>query len=154
MLLEKASDLIRLARLDADLSETELAAESGVSVDQLVAFESGSELPDEAQTRRLLSAARARPSLPLMIYRTAIHAAALDHHLRDVRVFGSAARGEDTESSDIDLLVRADDGTSLFDVAAFTDAVQRMTGFPVDVMTERQLTSAHFAHVLDEAVPL
>ena len=44
--------------------------------------------------------------------------------------------------------------TERLDVAAFTDAVQGMTGFPVDVMTERQLAGAHFAHVLDEAVPL
>jgi predicted nucleotidyltransferase len=130
MLLEKASELIRLARLDADLSETELAAQSGVTTAQLLAFESGSVRPDEVQTRRLLSAARARPSLPLMLYRSSIRAAATDHHLADVRVFGSAARGEDSESSDIDLLVRADEGTSLFDLAAFTDAVTRMTGFP------------------------
>lgn len=71
-----------------------------------------------------------------------------------VRAFGSAVRGEDTEHSDIDLLVALSPDASLFDLGGFADAVEQMTGFAVDLLTDDQTDDEHFAHVLQQAVPL
>lgn len=51
-----------------------------------------------------------RPSLTLARYSNRVKAAATANHLRDVRVFGSVARGLDTDRSDVDLLVSRDRG--------------------------------------------
>ncbi|MGN6408141.1 MAG: nucleotidyltransferase family protein [Curtobacterium sp.] len=70
-------------------------------------------------------------------------------------MFGSAVRGQDTEASDIDLLVSTTPATSLFDLGGFAHAVESMTGFPVDILLDDFLDEdVHFRHVLVEAVPL
>ncbi|WIB12015.1 nucleotidyltransferase family protein [Curtobacterium sp. MCPF17_052] len=100
------------------------------------------------------AATEMRPSIPLAVHSDDIRVEATRHRLRDVRVFGSVVRGADTAGSDIDLLVRTEPGADLFDLAGFVVAVEAVTGFPVDVLTEDQLDDEHFAHVRDDAVPL
>ncbi|QSB24780.1 nucleotidyltransferase family protein [Curtobacterium sp. 24E2] len=75
-------------------------------------------------------------------------------HLDNVRVFGSALRGQDTEQSDIDLLVSLTPAASLFDLGGFAHVVERLTGFDVDILTDDLEDDEHFAPVLAEAVPL
>ncbi len=58
------------------------------------------------------------------------------HGATNVRVFGSAARSEDTESSDIDILVSMDESRSLMDQAALTVDLQELLGKKVDIVTE------------------
>ena len=66
-------------------------------------------------------------------------------------VFGSAARGEDHDASDIDLLVRFSPGSSLFDLLHLTDELEGILGRPVDVVSEAALKRRD-AHILAEAV--
>jgi predicted nucleotidyltransferase/DNA-binding XRE family transcriptional regulator len=151
---ERAAELIRLARDDIGMTRDELASAAGTTIEAVEDLESGRSTPDAELLDRLMRVAKARPSLPLMVYRADVTAAARRHRLGDVRVFGSTARGTDDEASDIDLLVGTRDDTSLFDLAAFVDDVRDITGFGVDVLTDAQTTDPSFAHVLDEAVPL
>lgn len=73
---------------------------------------------------------------------------------RNVRVFGSAARGEADEQSDLDLLVDLDPDRSLLDLAGFLLDVQELLGGPVDVVTERGLKARIRDRVIQEAVAL
>jgi len=58
-----------------------------------------------------------RPSLALQIHRDAIREIALSHRVKNVRVFGSVLHGDDTEDSDLDLLVDPTPKTTLMDIA-------------------------------------
>ncbi len=51
------------------------------------------------------------------------------------RVFGSVARGEDDEKSDLDLLVDPTEKTTYFDLSALEDELAALLGFPVDILT-------------------
>ena len=76
------------------------------------------------------------------------------HGARNVRVFGSVARGDADESSDIDLLVELEPGRSLFDHAALLVELRELLGRPVDVVTESGLRPRIRDRVLREAVAL
>jgi uncharacterized protein len=76
------------------------------------------------------------------------------HGASNVRVFGSVARGEADETSDIDLLVDLDRGRTLFDLAALVEELNQATGRRVDVVTERGLRERIHDVVLHEAVAL
>lgn len=153
MSVERAAALIRAARMDIGLSQAALAAAAGMQ-EPIAAYEDGLDRPAPETLARILTAARTRPSIPLAIHATDIIDAAGRCKLRNVRVFGSAVRGQDTEDSDIDLLVSLCPGASLFDLGAFAFEVETLTGFEVDVLTDDLADDPHFAHVLDEAVPL
>lgn len=72
----------------------------------------------------------------------------------DVRVFGSAARGDTREDSDLDLLVRMRDGSSLFDLVKLSQELEDALGVPVDVLSERGLSPYLRDRILSEAVGL
>ena len=71
-----------------------------------------------------------------------------------VRVFGSVRRSEATRSSDVDLLVDRDPGTSLLDRAALTEELESILHRKVDVVPEEALHWLVRPQVLFEAVPL
>jgi predicted nucleotidyltransferase len=71
-----------------------------------------------------------------------------------VRVFGSVARGDATETSDIDFLVDLDDDRGLFDLGGLLMDLQELLGHKVDVVTEAGLRSRVAQRVLDDAVEL
>ncbi|MGP8246924.1 MAG: nucleotidyltransferase family protein [Bryobacteraceae bacterium] len=73
---------------------------------------------------------------------------------RNVRVFGSVARGDNDERSDIDFLVDLDPGRSLFDLSGLLIDLEAVLSSQVDVVTERGLRSRVRERVLREAVPL
>ena len=73
---------------------------------------------------------------------------------RNVRVFGSAARGDATETSDIDFLVDMEPGRSLFDLGGLLMELQELLGSPVDITTEPGLRERIRRRVLQEAIPL
>jgi predicted nucleotidyltransferase len=73
---------------------------------------------------------------------------------RDVRVFGSVARGEATESSDLDLLVTWEPGRSLLDHAGLVQDLQELLGVKVHVGTEKSLHWYVRDRILREATPL
>lgn len=64
---------------------------------------------------------------------------AVSHGARDVRLFGSAARGDTTDQSDIDLLINLEPGRSLMDHADLVVELERLLGRRVDVVIERGL---------------
>jgi predicted nucleotidyltransferase len=78
--------------------------------------------------------------------------AAARHGVRNVRVFGSVARGEDTEESDVDLLVDLDPGVGMFAIGALESELEEMLGREVDVVIARALRESVAETV--EAIPL
>jgi hypothetical protein len=76
------------------------------------------------------------------------------HGARNIRVFGSVARGEADEKSDIDFLVEMEPGRSLFDLGGLLMDLQEVLGCDVDVVTERGLNPRIRDRVLREAVSL
>ncbi len=79
---------------------------------------------------------------------------AASHGARNIRVFGSVARGEADDSSDIDLLVDMDPDRSLLDVTAFLADVRDLLGRRVDVVSEKGLYWLIRRRILKEAKPL
>jgi predicted nucleotidyltransferase/antitoxin (DNA-binding transcriptional repressor) of toxin-antitoxin stability system len=73
---------------------------------------------------------------------------------RNVRVFGSAARGQATSTSDMDILVDLEPGRSLLDLGGLLDELRTLLGCPVDVVTPNTLREHMRQRVLQEAVPL
>jgi hypothetical protein len=73
---------------------------------------------------------------------------------RNLRVFGSVARGQADARSDVDFLVEMEQGRSLFDLGGLQYELERLLGRPVDVVTVRGLKARIRDRVLREAVPL
>lgn len=76
------------------------------------------------------------------------------HGARHVRVFGSVARGDADEKSDVDFLVDMEKGRSLLDLGGLLMDLQDLLGQRVDVVTEKGLRERIRSRVLREAVPL
>jgi predicted nucleotidyltransferase len=72
----------------------------------------------------------------------------------NVRVFGSVARGEDDEKSDVDFLVDLEPGRSLLDLGGLLMDLQDLLGRKVDVVTEKGLRQRIRDRVVREAIPL
>lgn len=81
------------------------------------------------------------------------HVVAL-HMSHNPRVFGSVVRGEDTETSDLDLLVDPLPGATLLDLGAIQIELQESLGIGVDVLTPGDLPKKFRDQVLREAVPV
>ena len=87
-------------------------------------------------------------------YRDEILRLAAKHGARNVRVFGSVVRGEDTPESDVDFLVTLDPGRSLFDQGGLLADLEKLLGRRVDVVEPEGLHWYIRDRVLKEAVPL
>ncbi|MBI3934497.1 MAG: nucleotidyltransferase family protein [Acidobacteria bacterium] len=79
---------------------------------------------------------------------------AAEHGARNVRVFGSAARGEATDASDLDFLVEMEPERSLLDLSALRNDLMDLLGREVDVVTEDSLYWLLRRKILREAKPL
>ena len=95
-----------------------------------------------------------KPSAVLHYNREIIRRVALLHHVRNPRVFGSVLRGEDAEGSDLDLLVEALPGTTLFDLGAIQIELEEALGIRVDVLTPGDLPARIRDQILKEAIPV
>jgi uncharacterized protein len=73
---------------------------------------------------------------------------------RNVRVFGSVARGENDSQSDIDFLVDLDQGRSLLDLGRLQRGLETLLNQKVDVVSARGLREQVQQHVLRDAVPI
>ncbi|AUT48389.1 nucleotidyltransferase family protein [Achromobacter sp. AONIH1] len=95
-----------------------------------------------------------RPSLVLDLKRSAVREAASRYRTENVRVFGSALYGTDQEGSDLDLLVDALPGATLFDLGGLQDELEMLLGIHVDLLTPADLPAAFREQVLAEARPV
>jgi predicted nucleotidyltransferase len=76
------------------------------------------------------------------------------HGAYNVRIFGSVARKDADEQSDLDLLVDLEVGRSLFDLGGLLVDLEELLGYSVDVVTEKGLRDRIRSRVLSEAIPL
>jgi hypothetical protein len=95
-----------------------------------------------------------RPSTALLQHRAAIHRATGRFRATNPRVMGSVLHGNDTDASDLDLLVDPMPGATLFDLGGLQDELEELLGGRVDVVTPRDLPERFRAQVLAEAQPV
>lgn len=95
-----------------------------------------------------------KPSVALAVHREAIQRVVESHRARNPRVFGSVVHGDDTEASDLDILIDPTPETTLFDIGAIRHELLQLLGVPVEVVTPKALPEKFRATVLAEAVPV
>ena len=95
-----------------------------------------------------------RPSEALKANRAEILRIVQMNNALNVRVFGSVLYGDDTETSDLDLLVDPTPKTSLLDIARIKRGLTSVLGVPVDVLTPMALPEKFRALVVAEARPV
>jgi predicted nucleotidyltransferase/DNA-binding XRE family transcriptional regulator len=162
--------LIRRVRLLAGLSQAELARRAGTSQPAVARYEGDLSSPAVATLERLLRAAGAElvlsvepaPASDLSSSR----AAALRRHrgevrrllrtigARNARVFGSVARGDDDEASDIDLVVDYPSDAGLLPLIRLRRELSGLVGFDIDLVPFDALRADVAERVLAEAIPL
>ena len=95
-----------------------------------------------------------RPSQALQTYREQIRSVVLAHRATNARVFGSVVRGEDTDVSDLDLLIDPTPETSLMDIGAIRFELKTLLGINVDVLTPNSLPDSFREQVIRESIPV
>ena len=97
-----------------------------------------------------------KPSEALAIYRDRIRAIVAQYGGVNPRVFGSVARGEDTEESDLDILVDDPEGhrLNLFALGGMNYDIASLIGRPVDVVPSADLPQRLRKEAYSEAIPL
>ncbi|MBA3813727.1 MAG: nucleotidyltransferase family protein [Alphaproteobacteria bacterium] len=92
-----------------------------------------------------------KPSEALNTHRQAIRHIVEQNHACNARIFGSVLHGDDTNNSDLDLLVDPTLETTLMDIARIQNRLQVLLGVPVDVLTPKALPEKFRRQVLREA---
>lgn len=95
-----------------------------------------------------------KPSVALELKRAAVRAAASRFRTANPRIFGSVLHGADQDGSDLDLLVDALPGTTLFDLGGLQGELEDLLGVPVEVLTPGDLPPKFRQQVLAEARPV
>jgi predicted nucleotidyltransferase len=95
-----------------------------------------------------------RPSISLENNRSQVREVLQRFGMTNPRVFGSAARGEDTDKSDLDILVDAPPGTSLYDLAAVEVELETILGCKVEILTKGFLASDIAARAEIDLLPI
>ena len=92
-----------------------------------------------------------KPSIAYQQHREAIRQIVERHHAKNPRIFGSVLHGQDTDGSDLDILIDTTEETSLFDVGAIRAELIDLLGVGVDVLTPGALPDRWKMEVLKEA---
>ena len=166
------SSLIRSARMSVGLSQRSLAASAGTSQPAIARYESGRAEPRADTLERILAACGQRLSLVPVPARTenipargpmgrllrrhhgAVLLAVERAGLRNPRLFGSVARGEDHLGSDIDILVDLRDDSDVLAIYELRALLVPMLGDRVDVACPEVLRKKVLARAIEEAVAL
>lgn len=168
-----AGEVIRGARQRSGMSQAELARRARVSQPVISAYETGSREPGMAMLAKLVEASGHRLQvevIPLPEVSRGLPDTAMGRRLRrrrqavievaqrrgatNVRVFGSVARGEDADASDVDLLVDLNAGVGLFALAGLERELHELLGVEIDVIPAGSLKPALRSKALAEAIPL
>jgi len=171
--MESAGQTIRRARKAAGLTQSALAELAGTRQGAVSAYENGRRDPTVSTLRRLLNATGyelelgvvqirdQRKALPatrlgreLDAHRAEILRIVAAHGGSSVGVFGSVARGEDREDSDLDLLVDLPARTSVLTIGAIAREVEELLGVEVDVVPEAALRADARDRILGEVIRL
>ena len=95
-----------------------------------------------------------KPSIALDLKRHAVREAVSRFHTANPRVFGSVLHGDDQDGSDLDLLVDALPGTTLFDLGGLQVELEELLGVTVDLLTPGDIPRKFRDKVLAEASPV
>jgi uncharacterized protein len=95
-----------------------------------------------------------RPSVALERHRAAVRMLVGRYRATNPRVFGSVVRGDDADGSDLDILVDALPGATLFDLGGLQVELEDMLGVPVHLLTPGDLPDTFRAKALAEASPI
>lgn len=79
---------------------------------------------------------------------------ALHHGAKEVRVFGSVARGEDDENSDLDLLVSIAPDRNLYDLIGLQQDIEQFVGRKTNIITDKSINPYLRDAILQEAIAL
>ena len=172
-MIQSAGEVLRHARLQAGMSQAELARRAGVSQPVISAYEGGHREPGLEMLRKLVEASghdltitldrrperpRGLPDTPrgrsLRRHRRALIAMAAHHDATNLRVFGSVARGEDSPSSDVDLLVDLGPRVGLLKLIGLEMEMEDLLGVDVDLIPASGLKPGLRDRVLADAIPL
>src|SRR5215471_4348397 len=170
--LVRAGTLLHQARKQAGLSQVELAARAGLTQSVISAYESGQRQPSIPALARLIRAAGFELTLGLRRqagrldrlsgpmgrrvrrHRRDLIAAAAARGVRNLRVFGSVARGEDGQDSDVDVLADLPAGLSLFGLGRLEADLEAVLGTRVDVIPAGDLKTGVRERVEQDLVAL
>lgn len=95
-----------------------------------------------------------KPSEALNKNRVQIRQIVASHHASNARVFGSVAKGEDTNQSDLDILIEPTNETTLFDIGAIRRKLKDLLGVTVEVLTPNSLPDHFREEVIASSVPV
>lgn len=95
-----------------------------------------------------------KPSTAFNQQRRAVREAAARFRAANPRVFGSVLRDGDTDASDLDILVDALPGTTLFDLGGLQCELEGLLGVQVDVLTPADIPEKFREKILAEARPV
>lgn len=95
-----------------------------------------------------------KPSTAFYAHRENIRHIVESHRVGNPRVFGSVIHGDDTDESDLDLLVDPTPETTLMDIAVIQVELENLLGVTVDVLTPNALPEKFRSFVLAEALPV
>jgi predicted nucleotidyltransferase/DNA-binding XRE family transcriptional regulator len=170
---QTAGALLREARLESRLSQSEVARRAKVAQSVISAYESDQREPALTTLRRLVEATghrleitfdrdpRSRPGLPdtrlgrrLRQHRKALLECAARHGATNVRIFGSVARGEERPDSDIDMVVDISQEMGLIELTSLEQEFREIIGVPVDLSASSELRPKVKIEVERDAVEL
>ena len=167
-----SADLLRQARKRAGLSQVELSCRAGVPQSVISMYESGARQPSVPALSRLVAATGhelelrvRRAASPLRRLRGPLGKRVRTHRSElkrlaaasgafNLRVFGSVARGEESEVSDVDLLVELRPETGLFGLLRLQAELEVILQARVDLVPVADLKPGVRDEVLAELVPL
>jgi predicted nucleotidyltransferase len=95
-----------------------------------------------------------KPSIALDAHRVEIRLIVEANRAVNARVFGSVLHGEDTEESDLDILVDPEPGMTLLNIGSIRRQLAQLLGVSVDVLTPNALPEKFREVVVAEAVPI
>ena len=95
-----------------------------------------------------------RPSKALKLHRASIRRIVEAHHALNARVFGSVIHGDDSDDSDLNILIDPTPDTTMLDIGAIRHELHVLLGVAVDVVTPKALPDSFRHQVIAEAVPV